>query len=77
MKAAAKAEGGWWPAASWVSEFSIHINNNRVTELNFGRIDLPGIVLCVQLEKKRRGYVGDATDLLEVSLKSSLLLLRA
>jgi hypothetical protein len=47
-----------------------------VTELNFGRIDLPGIVLYVQLEK-RRGYAGDATDSLEIGLKSSLLRLIA
>jgi hypothetical protein len=48
-----------------------------VTELNFGRIDLPGIVLYVQLEEKHRGYAGDASDLLEIGLKSSLLLLIA
>jgi hypothetical protein len=78
MKAADKAEGaGDRPAASRVSEFGIHNNNNRVTELNFGRIDLPDNVLYMQLWKKRRGYAGDASDLLEIGLKSSLLLLIA
>lgn len=45
-----------------------------ITALNFGRIDLPGIVPYVQLEKKSRGYAGDATDLLEIGLRSPLLL---